>query len=133
MRLSMSLALVLGAAAMGAAGPPALSRVTGGLWELTGIAGSPEPVRQCFSDVMKLAQYEHRSRTCTHTVVSDDGSSTVINYNCGAAGFGRSRIDVLTPRSLRVSTQGISDQLPFAYTIQAHRLGDCGSGFSPRH
>jgi hypothetical protein len=133
MRRMMSLALVLSAAAIAAAAPPpALSRVSGGLWELTGVAGNPGPVRQCFSDIMKLAQYEHRGRTCTHTVVSDDGSSTVINYSCGAAGFGRSRVDVLTPRSLRVSIQGISEQLPFAYTIQAHRLGDCGAA-PPRH
>jgi hypothetical protein len=58
-------------------------------------------------------------------VISDDGSSTVIRYSCGGAGFGHSEIDVLTPRSLRISTQGISSGLPFNYVLQARRIEDC--------
>jgi hypothetical protein len=51
--------------------------------------------------------------------------SVTVSYKCGAAGFGESEIEVLTPRSLRISTQGISDQLPFNYVLQAHRVGEC--------
>ena len=32
---------------------------------------------------------------------------------------------MLTPRSLRIETQGISDSLPFNYVLQARRVGDC--------
>jgi hypothetical protein len=57
-----------------------------------------------------------------------------VQYTCGAAGFGRTQIDVLTPRSLRISTQGISDGLPFNYVMQARRMGDCTkSASSSRH
>jgi hypothetical protein len=83
---------------------------------------------------MVLAQYEHRGHRCSSTVLSDHGNSTVIQYDCGGAGFGRTQIDVLTPRSLRISTQGISDSLPFNYVLQAHRMGDCErSASSSRH
>ena len=40
----------------------------------------------------------------------------------------QSKIDVLTPRSIRIETQGIADDLPFNYVIQARRVGEC----SPR-
>ena len=121
----LGLAIAAPAAALAAAPPAALAKVAGGLWEISGVPGASAPVRQCIGDVLTLAQFEHRSRTCTRTVITDEGSSTVIRYSCGAAGFGHSEIDVITPRSLRISTQGISDQLPFNYVLQAHRVGDC--------
>ena len=62
---------------------------------------------------------------CSLSVISDNGSATKINYKCGAAGFGETEIEVITPRSLRISTQGISDQLPFNYVLQARRIGEC--------
>ena len=114
--------------------PAALSTTSAGEWELTGIQGAKAPVRQCVSDLMMLTQFEHRTHHCTSQVISDRGNSTVVQYSCGAAGFGRTQIDVLTPRSLRISTQGISDNLPFNYVLQARRIGDCAkSASSSRH
>lgn len=136
MRRGSILALaILGPAAALAAGPPSpLAQVAGGLWEVSGVPGARAPVRQCISDVMTLAQFEHAKRSCERTIVSSSGSSTVISYSCGAAGFGHSEVNVLTPRSLRISTQGISDQLPFGYVLQAHRVGDCEkTASSSRH
>jgi len=127
------LAIAVPAAAAAAAQPSAFAHVVGGLWEISGVPGQHSPVRQCVSDVATLAQFEHRSRTCSRTVLSENGTSTVINYSCGGAGFGHSEVNVLTPRSLRISTQGISDKLPFSYVLQAHRVGDCGKSPSPSH
>ena len=121
----LGLAIAVPAAVLAAAPPSALAKVAGGVWEISGVPGASAPVRQCVGDVTTLAQFEHRSNTCTRTVVTDEGTSTVIRYSCGAAGFGNSEINVITPRSLRISTQGISDQLPFNYVLQAHRVGDC--------
>jgi hypothetical protein len=118
-------AIALPVATLSAAPPSALAKIAGGIWEISGAPGSPQPIRQCITDVKRLAQFEHRNRTCSRNVVSDSGSSTVINYTCGGGNFGRSQIDVVTPRSLRIATQGISNQLPFNYIIQARRIGDC--------
>jgi hypothetical protein len=52
-------------------------------------------------------------------------NKAVVEYHCGAAGFSRSQVDVITPRSLRIDTQGISAQEPFSYVLQARRVGDC--------
>jgi len=114
--------------------PSALGTTSAGDWELTGAPGTKGAVRQCVSDLMMLTQFEHRGQHCSRTVISDRGNSTVVQYSCGAAGFGRTQIDVLTPRSLRISTQGISESLPFNYVMQARRIGDCTkSASSSRH
>ena len=130
----LGLGIVLPAAALAAAVPSALAQIAGGMWEVSGVPGAQAPVRQCFADIMTLAQFEHRTRNCSRTVLTDQGSSALISYRCGAADFGQTQIDVITPRSLRIATQGISDELPFNYVIQARRVGDCDkSASTPRH
>jgi hypothetical protein len=132
-RLILASAIAL--PALAAAPPSALSQVSGGLWEVSGVPGAEAPQRQCVVDVLVLAQYEHRGKTCSRSVLSDKDASALISYTCGGAGFGQSQVDVLTPRSLRISTQGISNQLPFNYVIQARRIGDCAktASSSPHH
>lgn len=121
MAVAVGAALALGAAAQ----PSALAQAAGGLWEVTGAPGTAQPVRQCIRDTRALAQFEHRRQACPRTIISDAGTTAVIQYNCAAQGFGSSRITVITPRSLRIQTQGISDGLPFNYVIQARRVGNC--------
>lgn len=105
-----------------------------GLWEFSGAPGTHAPVRMCIADIAKAAQFEHRAGNCPRTVISDSGGTAVVQYQCGAAGFGRSDLHLITPRSLKISTQGISDNLPFNYVLQAHRVGDCGKAAgAPRH
>jgi hypothetical protein len=132
-----SLVLVLGVAApvgaLAANPPSALTGVAAGLWEISGAPGTQAPVRQCVADILALSEYEHRGHACSRKVLSDAGRSTLINYTCGSAGFGQTQIDVITPRSLRISTQGISDQLPFNYVLQARRVGDCTKTASVTH
>ena len=135
MRRSVSLALGLVVpAAASAAVPAALAKVAGGMWEISGAPNAKAPVRQCVADVLALAEYEHRGKACSRSVIHDGPSSTKLSYQCGPAGFGESEVDVITPRSLRIATQGISDQLPFNYVLQAHRVGECEkSASSQRH
>ena len=121
----LAVAVCVPAAAMAAAQPSVLAHIAGGLWEISGVPGAKAPICECIADVATLAQFEHRRRNCSRNVLSDGGSSTLISYKCGGAGFGQSKIEVLTPRSLTISTQGISDQLPFNYVLEARRVGDC--------
>jgi hypothetical protein len=135
----MTRAMILAAAVAGSVAslalaatqqPGGLSQAMGGLWEVSGVPGAKAPVRQCFGSVGLLAQFEHRTKSCTRKVTSENAASTVIDYSCGGAGFGRTKVDVLTPRSLRLETQGISDNLPFNYVLQARRVGDCATSQS---
>jgi hypothetical protein len=119
----IAVALLLGAAQR----PAALAKASPGLWEISGIPGAPGPVRQCIADPAALARIEHRAQSCTQVVIRDDAASALIHYTCPRGGFGRTKLTLLTPRSIRVETQGISDKLPFNYVVQARRVNDCGS------
>ena len=105
--------------------PAALSQSQPGLWEISGAPGTNAPIRQCVTDIIALARFEHRAKACNAKILKDRGTMTAIDYSCGGSGFGHSEIDVITPRSLRISTQGISDGLPFNYVLQARRVDDC--------
>ena len=112
-----------GLALIGATSPAALSQAQGGLWEVER-SGTPA-VRLCVANPVALAQFEHRGRSCSRTVVRDSGTTATISYSCPGGGFGQSDMTLVTPRSLRVVTQGISANSPFKYTFQARRIGDC--------
>jgi hypothetical protein len=115
-------------AALAAADRPSLlSRTSAGLWELSGIPGASAPVRMCVADLSRLTRYEHRSASCTQSVIRDVPDFAEVSYSCGGRGFGRTTVRLLTPRSLRIETQGISANAPFHYVIQARRVGDCRS------
>jgi hypothetical protein len=132
MRLAKTLVIAaagaVGALALGAATrPAALAQAAPGVWEVSGMPGTKKPILQCVGDLLALAQFEHRGESCSRRVIRDSGSSASVEYSCPSGGFGRSEIGLITPRSLRIETQGISDGLPFHYVIQARRMGDCPS------
>ena len=104
-----------------------LAQAAPGLWELSGVPGAKAPVRECVGQIATLAQFEHRGRNCSRRVLSQSAAGTVIEYSCGSEGFGRSAMTLLTPRSIRIETQGISGGLPFNYVLQARRVGECAS------
>jgi hypothetical protein len=110
-----------------AANPSALGQARPGLWEISGLPNAGSAVRQCVASPELLARIEHMGNSCKQVVLSDNGTSTVIDYTCTNGGFGRSKLTLLTPRSLRIETQGISANYPFNYVIQARRIGNCDS------
>lgn len=124
--LTLVVAAGLGVTALcAAAQPSALGQAIPGLWEISGVPGAAAPLRQCVMDVAVLARFEHRTRNCSAKLLRDSGTAAQVDYSCGPAGFGHSDVTLLTPRSLRIATQGISDGLPFNYVLQAHRIADC--------
>ena len=128
MTRKLTLFAVAGAAVTalaGAAPPSVLGQAQPGLWEISGLPGVAAPVRQCVADMAVLARFEHRGKTCSAKTLHEAGTTAAIDYNCGTAGFGHSDVTLVTPRSLRIGTQGISDGLPFNYVLQARRVADC--------
>jgi len=128
MKMARMTTLFLGLAGMAmavSAAPAAISGVSGGLWELEGIPGKKAAVKQCFADPLKIATVEHGSAKCTVTVLGESGSTTRISFQCAGGGFGNASIKTITPRSLRIEVQGISDGAPYGYVMQAHNSGPC--------
>ncbi len=126
-RIGLGALVALSAAgAIAAAQPRALAPAEGGLWEVSESASGHNATQVCVPSAEVLAQYEHRQGRCTRAVISDKGSEAVIHYTCADGGFGQSKVTLLTPRSMRIDTQGISANLPFHYQLHARRLGNCG-------
>lgn len=127
MRFACSL-LALGAVGLsvGAMAVPVPNALHGaGLWEVGKSAAGTGSVRRCLADPAILAQWEHKDQTCTRVVVSSGTSRADIHYTCTGGDFGTSKVSVLTPRSVRIETQGISKGAPFGYTLHARRVGNC--------
>jgi hypothetical protein len=126
LRIGLVALLTLSAGLVAAASVPrALAPAMGGLWEVSRSANGHNPTRICVATPDLLAQFEHRQKQCSRKVVSDSGTETLISYNCPGGGFGQSKMTLITPRTLRIDTQGISDNLPFHYQLHARRVGDC--------
>jgi len=122
----------LAALAVGAATLPTLISGSGGLWEVSRSADGANAEKACVPSAAVLAQWEHRRAQCSHDVISATGTEAVIHYTCPGGEFAQSRIKVITPRTLRIETQGISDGLPFNYVLHARRMGDCPTSLRPR-
>ena len=118
-------ALALVCAASTAALPRALAPASGGWWQVADSAKGAPRHSLCLADPLLLGQWEHRAKRCSRTILSDQGNKTVISYTCPDGGFGRSELSLLTPRTIRVATQGISAGGPFNYVLHARRAGNC--------
>ncbi|QIL02818.1 hypothetical protein G7078_08500 [Sphingomonas sinipercae] len=114
----------LGVALTAAAPATLLSQIAPGLWEFSGPRNAPVR-RVCLREPEVLARVEHQRRNCTQSIVRNDSITAIVDYTCPGAGFGNSKITMLTPRSMRIETQGISGEAPFAYVVQARRIGPC--------
>ncbi len=119
--------LLLGAARQpaGSHTPGAIALAEPGLWEFSGLPAAGGPARQCLGSTGALSRLQHRGQNCREHVVSKTDSSTLIHYTCSNGGYGQTKLTMLTPRSLRIETQGISANYPFNYKIQARRVGNC--------
>jgi hypothetical protein len=121
---SVTMALA-GLLAIAASGPRALAPASGGTWSVSRDAKGSAAQSLCLANPVLLGQWEHRAAKCERSILSDDGNKAVIDYRCADGGFGRSEITVLTPRTLRVATQGIAAGAPLNYVLHARRTGNC--------
>ena len=126
-RLGAMALLAVSGAVISAASPRALAPAAGGLWEVSPDATGHGAEQICVSSPKALALWEHRAGRCTPEVISDEGTVARIRYTCADGGFGDTKITLITPRTLRIDTQGISGGLPFHYQRHARRVGQCAA------
>lgn len=105
--------------------PPALQG--GGRWEVGRTATFAGAEQVCLLDSAALAQWEHRRGQCRRQILESGPRRTRVSYQCADGGFGTSIIETITPRSVRIQTQGIANGYPFSYVIHARRTGNCAA------
>lgn len=128
--LAVAAAMMTGSWAGAAQGPSlaALRPLQPGQWELheRGEGSEDGQTRKlCITDLRQLLQVRHGRTLCRSFVVSDAPTMATITYDCAAAGNGRTDLRVETPRLVQINSQGIADGAPFAFAIEARRIGDC--------
>lgn len=105
----------------------ALARLQPGLWQLRDLEDArAAPQSICVADPTMLMQVKHRNLPCSRLVIANDARGATVHYTCPAGGFGRTSLRVETPRLVKIDTQGISGNAPFAYRAEARRIGACG-------
>lgn len=123
------MAAVLVAFAAPAGGQPRslamLDRIDSGSWELRMREPGAPTQRLCVPSGRRFIQLRHPGRECERFVVQDAPSEVIVQYTCRGRGYGRTHIRRETSRLVQIETQGIADGLPFDFTAEARRVGDC--------
>ena len=101
----------------------ALSHLERGRWQLREAGSAERSI--CLGDPVALVQLEHRGIACGQEVVASQADGATVQYTCPGHGFGHTSIRVETPRLARIDTQGLVDGRPFAYRVEARRVGSC--------
>jgi len=121
--LSAGLAM---AAPAEAPGVTALSSLQPGLWSIRSRDPDGPALRQlCLGDPRILLQLRHEGQSCSRFVVTNDAQTAVVTYTCPGRGNGRTTVRVETPRVAQIDSQGIADNSPFDWALEARRVGDC--------
>jgi hypothetical protein len=106
----------------------AMAAVQPGLWSIHALdRGESDIPAICVSDTTRLLQFRHPNQTCSRFVIADTPHVATIQYSCPGAGWGRTSVRIISPGQLRLDTQGIADNAPFALAAEAKRIGDCRS------
>lgn len=104
-----------------------LDQLDAGRWELRmRQAGSPIE-RLCIPNGRRFIQLRHPGGECQRFIVQDGPSEVTVQYTCRGRGYGRTHIRRETARLIQLDSQGIAEGLPFDFSAEARRVGDCTS------
>ncbi|HNJ48327.1 MAG TPA: hypothetical protein PK479_07845 [Novosphingobium sp.] len=104
-----------------------LSSLAPGRWELRIREAGAVPERICLPDSRRLIQLRHPQGACEQFVVQNSASEITVQYTCRGRGYGRTHIRRETDRLVQIDSQGIADGLPFEFSAEGRRVGDCGA------
>ena len=127
-RIALVAVLIAGGALFPAAaqapGLAMLDRLEPGAWELRPRDGG-ERQRICIGNGRDLIQLRHPDSNCSHYVVEDGTSEVTVQYTCRGSNYGRTSIRRENASLVQIESQGIARGLPFQFTAEARRVGNC--------
>ena len=105
-----------------------LDSLSRGMWQFRAIGGGPagtDVANLCVGDVSKLAQIQHKSFDCEQYVVRASATTVTISYSCRGKGQGLTTIRKESNKLIHIDSQGIRDNSPFSFTVEARNSGPC--------
>lgn len=104
-----------------------LDQLQDGRWELR-FRDARGPVEQiCLRDGRRLIQLRHPAANCRRMVVEDGAAEVTVQYTCTGKGYGRTSIRRESGSLVQIQTQGIAEGLPFDFSIEGRRVGECSA------
>lgn len=129
-RLALGLVAAGFAATAGAqGGGPSLAmldKLEAGRWEIRLREPGQPSERVCLPNGRKLIQLRHQGSQCERFVIQDAANEVVVQYTCRGQGYGRTHIRRETSRLVQIDSQGIAQGLPFEFSAEARKVGECG-------
>lgn len=104
-----------------------LDGLEGGRWEVRLRDGTGRSYPLCVDNGRALIQLRHDRLACDRLVIDDRPGEVTVQYTCQGRGYGRTHIRRETSRLVQIDTQGIAEGLPFDFTAEARRVGDCAA------
>ncbi|WP_165271777.1 DUF3617 domain-containing protein [Pelagerythrobacter rhizovicinus] len=101
-----------------------LDRLEPGQWQLRFRDGSSTQ-QICVRNGRELIQLRHPDSKCSRYVVEDGQDEVTVQYTCRGPNYGRTSIRRETGSLAQVESQGIAGGLPFQFTAEARRTGNC--------
>lgn len=128
LRVAVAMLIAAFPAASQALSAPPLKGLEPGEWELRerpeeGERGGVRHI--CLSDLRQLIQLRHARNSCKRLTVDESAKRLAISYDCAGAGGGRTDIRIETPRLAQIRSQGVAEGAPFAFSMEARRIGAC--------
>lgn len=103
--------------------PSALSALSAGEWTVRIRGGETRKI--CVRNARELAKLRHTRSRCTTKVLRDDGKTATVRYTCPGNGYGETTITRESGRLAQIRSQGLEDGMPFDFSAEARRIGDC--------
>lgn len=98
-----------------------------GKWELRVRDDGNAVQRLCVNNGRRFIQLRHPEASCERFIVEDSPTEVTVQYTCRGRGYGRTQIRRETSRLVQIQSQGIVDGLPFDFSAEARRVGDCAA------
>ena len=76
--------------------------------------------------LLLLHHLRHPGPACERFVIEGNASEVVVQYTCRGRGYGRTEIRRETGRLVQIDSRGIANGLPFEFSAEARRIGNCG-------
>lgn len=98
-----------------------------GKWELRVRDDGNAVQRLCVNNGRRFIQLRHPEASCERFIVEDSPTEVTVQYTCRGRGYGRTQIRRETNRLVQIQSQGIVDGLPFDFSAEARRVGECAA------